>query len=116
MLSFRYDFKSDKFCPTKISFRPRQDASSDWKLEVPSSFQFIGSNDRVCSEDSDWTVLGRVKDGKVQSQDEILTCEVDSAEPFSFRKYRCLGIKVLAVQLPTKDVTSLDDVRMWVRL
>ena len=44
-----YDFKGRRICPAKVSFLPRQDGLSWAIAEMPSKYQFLGSNDETCN-------------------------------------------------------------------
>ena len=96
----------------KISFQPRQ-GLIEWAVkQTPTHFQFIGSNDEICTKDSDWSVLGEATAPQIKSFGERRQCYVgDGSAPCC--KFRCLGIKVLAVLQGSE--ASIDNIQIWVR-
>ena len=103
-----YDFRVRQLSPDRISFRPRRGTFYAAKNQTPTKFQFIGSNDAVCSTKSNWIVLCENLSGKpVESQEETRGCRVNKRHA----KFRCLGIKILDNLV--QGVSSLRGIRMW---
>lgn len=88
-----YDFPSEKaFIPAEVTFRPRVDGKAF--TESPTKWQFVGTNDQFCSENSAWTVLCEDLLGIPFSHvRDIKFCKV---EPQLKIKFRCLGLRLLA--------------------
>ena len=103
-----YQFKTPVRDAFKMSFEPRPDNLKLAKRQTPKSFQFIGSNDIPCSESSDWSVIcSALYSESVESTEEVRGCQA----PVHHSKYRCLGIKILAIH-SHKDA-SLSHMMMW---
>ena len=103
-----YDFPASRaFIPGRISFRGRQGCCTD---EAPTMWQFVGSNDEICSKSGHWTVLCEDKSNNGY-QHEAFTkyCDVDDK---ILTEFRCLGVSVLNTN-QKKSIASLKDVRMW---
>jgi len=103
-----YEFPSSRaFVPGRISFRGRQDCCLD---EAPTMWQFVGSNDEICSKSGHWTILCEDKTNSGYPHKAFTKyCDVDEK---ILTQFRCLGVSVLNSQ--HKDsITSLKDVRMW---
>ena len=80
---------------------------------APSSYQFVGSNDATCNDDSVWTVLCEdLSDRAWRNHWEVRYCKV---KPEMSEKFRCLGIRALANRR-TDGWTSLRNIRMWERI
>ena len=107
-----YDFQNPGhlYCPTKISFLPEQsEGLATAPNRFPKIFQFIGTNDNTCNEDSHWEVLCEAEYQElVSSQQESRGCEVKEQS----RNFRCFGIKVL--ENHGDKYTALDNVNIWV--
>ena len=119
-----YDFQRHQVAPTRISFHPRRadtnaaDRRCNLERKTPTQFQFVGSNDAVCHRNSTWTILCEDRSGKpFASQDETRQCSVDDAAPLPLRpKFRCLGLKILAVNSGNDRFGAcLSGIRMWTR-
>jgi len=107
-----YDFgQGNSFVPARVSFRGRMDCKT-CQRQTPSVWEFIGSNDDVCSRSGNWTVLCQdLSDVVPQNQMETKFCDVNYDNPrVEQKEYRCLGINVIRAR---SDYTSLSNIRMW---
>ena len=105
-----YEFPT-AFVPGRISFRPFPISDSDankYSYYGATEWQFIATNDPVCSENSAWTVLCEDLSGK--SFLTITQSKYCVANPSLNKKYRCVGISVLNALWPRVAVSGL---RMW---
>ena len=94
-----------------MSFQPAQKGNS--MQGAPSSYQFVGSNDSTCNDDSTWTVLCEdLSDRAWRNEFEVRYCKV---KPKILEKFRCLGIRALANRR-SDGYTSLRNIRMWQRI
>ena len=97
---------------SQVSLQPGQSNANSMK-GTPSSYQFVGSNDKVCNDDATWTVLCEDLDDKPwRNHWEVRYCKV---KPEITEKFRCLGIKALKNHR-NDGWTSLRNVRMWERV
>ena len=105
-----YEFPT-AFVPGRVSFRarPHSDSSCDKHGYCGATvWQFIATNDPVCSENSAWTVLCEDLSGEpFKKHTQIKHCV---ANPSLVRKYRCVGISVLNALWPR---VSVNGVRIW---
>lgn len=104
-----YDFPEGKaFVPAEVSFRPRQDVAQGWQ-HAPTKWQFVGTNDVTCDQNSAWAILCEDLSGAgYKTNNDIKFCSV----PLHFnRKYRCLGIRIL--QNTNVWETGLQSLRFW---
>ena len=77
-------------------------------------WQFIGSNDEVCDENSAWTILCEDLSGKrFESGTQSKYCTVKEGMT---TKYKCLGISVLASPYPGWPTVVINGIRMWERV
>jgi len=109
-----YDFGyGNAFVPARVSFRGRTDAEN-YQKQTPSVWEFVGSNDDVCTGSGNWTVLCQdLSDVVPQKQVETKFCDVNNSNPsVKQREYRCLGINVIRIH-SEYGFTSLSNVRMW---
>ena len=106
-----YEFPANKaFVPARVSFRPRKDAGWD---QVPTMWQYVGSNDPNCKSSGNWTILCEdLSDAGYRTKFTTKYCKVDDQIT---RKFRCLGIMVLNTHSGGGSV-ALKDVRMWKKL
>ena len=96
--------------PSAISFRSRQTSLGGAQLQMPRRFQFIGSNDAECKQDSVWVILCEGSNMEPQSSlDERRGCRVK--RNLLGLSYRCLGLNILEVA-PNYPVTSLNDIQI----
>jgi len=104
-----YDFKSDGVRPSEVSFQPAQKEVT----KSPTSYQFVGSNDAVCNDDSVWTILCEDLSDRTWRNDwEVKYCKV---KPEITEKFRCLGIRILANR--HKDGwTHARNIRVWEKI
>ena len=111
-----YEFKS-AVLPGRVSFRPRHDsgcgATGYWC--GATKWQFIGTNDEVCDENSAWTVLCEDLSGRpFERSRQSKYCEVEQSVKGAFK---CLGISVLdASYAGPYSCVSISGVRMWQRV
>jgi len=106
-----YDFKAPGIRAAEVSFQPA------WKGQylqgTPTSYQFVGSNDKVCNDAAIWTVLCEdLSDRTWRNEWEVRYCKV---KPEIAEKFRCLGIRVLANQ-QSDGWTFMRNIRMWERI
>jgi len=103
-----YDFPASKaFIPGRISFRGRQDCCP---LDAPTMWQFVGSNDEICSKSGHWTVLCEDKSNSGYPHKAFTKyCDVDEK---ILTQFRCLGVSVLNSGQVDSN-TALRNVRMW---
>ena len=108
-----YDFKNRSIKPAAISFRPRP--AGYWGLrQYPSKFQFVGSNDEICTHHSNWSVICEDLSGvRVASIHDTKGCRVEMPPPL--QTFRCLGLKALAVgdNMAESGATALRDITIW---
>jgi len=111
-----YNFPS-AVLPGRVSFRPRHDkACGDHGYWCGATkWQFIGTNDEVCNENSAWTILCEDLSGKpFERSRQSKYCEVERSVQGAFK---CLGISVLdsSYDGPYSGV-SISGIRMWKRV
>jgi len=103
-----YDFSiGNGFVPARITFQSCQ-SGNGYEPYVPSIWEFVGSNDDVCSKSGDWTILCRDhSDVQPRNIYAIKRCDVEGRVK---KKFRCLGINILS----THSAYSLvSNIRMW---
>jgi len=111
-----YDFKMGVL-PGRVSFRPRNDKSCGdrgfWC--GATKWQFIGTNDEVCDENSAWTILCEDLSGRpFERPRQSKYCEVEKSVQGAFR---CLGISVLDSSYEADySCVSISGIRMWKRV
>ena len=94
-----------------MSFQPAQENGAT--QGAPSSYQFVGSNDAACNDNSTWTVLCEdLSDREWRNYWEVRYCRV---KPEMTEEFRCLGIRGL-VNRRTDGAMSLRNIRMWERI
>jgi len=103
-----YEFPASRaFVPGRISFRGRQDCCLE---QGPTMWQFVGSNDEVCSKSGHWTVLCEDKSNSGYPHKAFTKyCDVDEK---ILTQFRCLGVSVLNSG-QKNSATALKDLRMW---
>ena len=103
-----YEFPAHSaFAPARVSFRPRQDCCWD---EVPTEWQFLGSNDESCGKFGNWTVLCEDRQtDRSPTKYRTMYCDVDDT---ILRRFKCLGISGLNNN-NKHGYMSLKDVRFW---
>ena len=99
-----YDFGNVWIRPVNMSFEVR----AYHNKFVPTHFQFVGSNEG-CGSDSRWTVLCAATDPQVSGNVFEGKCQM-AAE--SFKKYRCVGLKIHKVKTGT-GTAAVCRVRVW---
>ena len=107
-----YDFtRNNSFVPARVSFRGQVQCDSCMKY-TPSVWEFVGSNDDVCTGSGNWTVLCQdSSDVVIKEPYETKYCDVVSNDPNEDQQeFRCLGINVIRAHNPW---TGLSNVRMW---
>ena len=107
-----YNFtRNNSFVPARVSFRGQVQCDSCMKY-TPSVWEFVGSNDDVCTGSGNWTVLCQdSSDIVIKEPYETKYCDVVSNDPNEDQQeFRCLGINVIRAQNPW---TGLSNVRMW---
>lgn len=105
-----YDFKTEGVRPSEVAFQPCQE--KQYAQRAPTSYQFVGSNDEVCNEDSTWTILCEdLSDREWRNHFEVRYCK---AKPEVTAKFRCLGIRILNNR--GDGWTSMRNIRMWERI
>ena len=111
-----YEFKTP-FVPGRVSFRPRVSAGcGDTGFWCGATkWQFIGTNDDSCDENSAWTVLCEDLSGRhFERQTQSKYCTVNKSGRKSFK---CLGISVLdSSYAGNYACVSLGGIRMWERV
>jgi len=111
-----YDFRHP-ILPGRISFRPRKDAcgdNNDGYWCGATKWQFIGSNDQTCAENSKWTILCEDLSGKhFERSSSSKYCTVSTGLR---KKFRCLGISVLDSSYKQNSEVSVSGVRIWQRV
>merc|ERR1712142_53758 len=108
-----YDFgHGNAFIPARVTFRGETSKCSPHVTQVPSVWEFIGSNDDACTEAGNWTILCQdLSHEKSQKLSETKFCDVKISDPnVGQRGYRCLGINVLRCH---DSICGLSNVRMW---
>jgi len=105
-----YDFKSRSIRPEAVSFQSAQAAAN--LQRGPTSYQFVGSNDAVCNDDSTWTVLCEdLSDRAWRNRWDVKRCKV---KPEITEEFRCLGLVVLSSR--GDGWVTLRNIRMWERI
>ena len=102
-----YDFSiGNGFVPARITFQSCP--NSDCPQYTPSIWEFVGSNDDVCSKSGDWTILCR-DNSDVQPRNiyAIKRCDVEGRVE---KKFRCLGINILSTH---SGYSLVSNIRMW---
>ena len=116
-----YEFKR-QHQPAKISFMVPQHfgGCGAWPDCIPSKFEFIGTNDATCNQDSNWSTLCKRQYGEFDSNQlqiqmkKPLGCQVDRNQLCQDEKFRCLGLKILAYGLRNRGLyATLTKIQMW---
>jgi len=101
-----YEFK-EPIIPGRISFR------STGTVLSPTTWFFVGSNDKRCGRYSVWTPLcGEVSGSPAESMKTPLFCHVKSSLA---KPYRCLGIMVFKSNRGSANDNMMDvlNCKMW---
>jgi len=103
-----YDFSiGNGFVPARITFQSSHRREIDTQ-HTPSIWEFVGSNDDVCSKSGDWTVLCRdYSNVRPQNMYGIKRCDVEGRAE---KKFRCLGINILSTH---GGYGMVSNIRMW---
>jgi len=106
-----YDFSvGNGFVPARITFQGcqnMQEPTADIE-STPSIWEFVGSNDDVCSESGAWTILCRdYSNVRPRNMFAIKRCDIEGKTE---KKFRCLGINILNNDA---GVTYVSNIRMW---
>ena len=103
-----YDFAiGDGFVPARITFQSCQNGNG-CPTYTPSIWEFVGSNDDVCSKSGDWTILCRdYSDVQPRNIYAIKRCDVEGRVE---KKFRCLGINILSTH---GQYSMVSNIRMW---
>ena len=101
-----YDFKTDHIYPVAVSLGK---IKSSWVPELPSKFEFIGSNDLVCGANADWFILCKTKEPL--GNDKKWGCKLDENQ-IGLEKFRCLGLRIYAAD--EKRYVSLSNIQIEV--
>ena len=113
-----YDFISQSFIPAEISFQPRGSREAQYALiQTPTSYQFIGTNDDPCDDQSEWSILCEDLSGReTRNVFDTRYCTVKHHDDhYSQKTYRCLGIRMLRNDDPHGSI-SLGNIRIWKKL
>ena len=106
-----YDLRDQRICPSKISFRPRQDNILSANSQTPRKFQLVATNDAVCNQHAHWDILCQDVSGfPVTSFDDRRFCVVRHRDDMPCKQYRCIGIKVLKLG---DRYASLGGIQLW---
>ena len=95
-----YDFINRSVHPSKISFLARRGCVNCNPDQNPLVFQFVGTNDSPCNQDSFWTSLcqGRYHHPKsVRDEEKIAECHVKVDDQLSSQiqsGFRCVGLRI----------------------
>merc|ERR1712098_595294 len=90
-----------------ITFQGPQNSDNNTPY-TPSIWEFVGSNDEVCSKSGDWTILCRdYSDVKPRNIFAIKRCDVEGRAQ---KKFRCLGINILSTHM---QHSAVSNIRMW---
>ena len=99
-----YDFGERQIAPARVAITAGGIAGG------PIKWEFIGSDDETCEENSPWTVLcGEWSGEEYPSESQIKFCDVTSTSAF----FRCLGINVLETPCGSYELVQLSNIRMW---
>ena len=94
----------------QISFQPGQ---SNIIQRAPTVYEFVGSNDPVCSVSGSWVVLCKdTSNVPWKSAFDTKYCEV---EPEMNAKFRCIGLRVLK-NLSNDGWVSIKNIRVYERI
>jgi len=101
-----YDFSfGNGFVPARITFQGAPNADLTF---VPSIWEFVGSNDEICSKSGEWTILCRdYSDVQPRNSYAIKRCDVEGRVE---KKFRCLGINILSTHT---SYSLVWNIRMW---
>jgi len=107
-----YDFgHGNAFVPARITFKgiATQDTAQQY---TPSVWEFVGSNDDVCTGSGNWTVLCQdLSHDMPQKSYETKFCDVNNSDPnVEQSEYRCLGINVIRTH---SNQIYVSNTRMW---
>ena len=106
-----YEFpENDAFVPARVSFKARTGSGCNAGKCGATKYQFIGSNDAGCDRFSKWTILCEDLSGKLFQLNEVKYCQVKRG---SRKRFRCLGISVLASSWSSHNEVSMGGIRMW---
>jgi len=107
-----YDFgHGNAFVPARVTFRGLVNCGG-CQVYTPSVWEFVGSNDDVCSQSGNWTILCQdYSDVKQHKDFETKICDVHDHNNQNTEQgeYRCLGINVIRADA----YTGLSNLRMW---
>jgi len=107
-----YDFKSRSIDVAEMSFQPGQ-SKAEYLGKTPTSYQFVGSNDKVCNDSATWAVLCEDLSNRPWTRySEVRYCKV---KPEVKKKFRCFGIRVLNNRV-TSGQTNMRNIRFWERI
>ena len=96
----------------QMSFQPGQ-KKAEYLGKTPTSYQFVGSNDKVCNDSATWAVLCEDLSNRPWTRySEVRYCQV---KPELKRKFRCFGIRILNNRV-TSGQTNLRNIRFWERI
>jgi len=105
-----YDYKEKTIRPAEVSFLSGQSTNLQ---RGPTSYQFVGSNDSVCNDSAQWTVLCEDRSNTAwNSYEDVKYCP---AHPEIKDKFRCLGLRVLNNRQGDGWVT-IRNIRIWQRI
>ena len=95
---------------SQLSLQPAESSPQG----APSMYQFVGTNDAKCDDNSNWMILCEdLSDRPWRSYYEVRYCKVQ--RELSGQKFRCLGIRVLNNRR-SNGWTSIRNIRMWMRI
>jgi len=105
-----YDYKR-QLRPAKISYLPRKTYVVNANLVRVKRFQFVGTDDTICSKNSDWKVLCEGESASYESIYDERGCTVPVKQ--NMGAFHCLGLRSLAASESAGEV-SLRGIRIWI--
>merc|ERR1719334_1050355 len=105
-----YDLKSKTIRPAEVSFQPGKPNNIQ---RGPTVYEFVGSNDPVCSVSGSWVVL--CKDYSNVPWKSAFDTKYCYVEPEMKAKFRCIGLRVLG-NLSNDGWVVIKNIRVFERI
>jgi len=105
-----YNFKR-QLRPAKISYLPRKGSVVSANVVRVKRFQFVGTDDSICSKNSDWKVLCEGESASYESINDERGCTVPVKQ--NMGAFHCLGLRSLVASDSHGEV-SLRGIRIWI--
>merc|ERR1711962_162225 len=105
-----YDFKR-QLRPAKISYLARGKSAS-YSIVRVKRFQFVGTDDPVCSKNSNWKVLCGGESAPYKSGDLERGCTIPVNQ--NTQRFHCLGLRSLIKSDSSNGEVGLTGIRIWI--